>query len=95
MNEEVDVISLMNKEAEDTRYITECKCVKVLPPETASYGGGMSRLEKDAAGGRAVEGSSIERSSWTPYQLGQTEVCCSGTETRIWSMTHTEKQKHT
>lgn len=40
-----------------------CLRVCVLPPETASYGGGMSKWEKDAAGGRAVEGSSIDRSS--------------------------------
>lgn len=55
-------IFLVNEEAADVWY-----CVKVfvcvLPPETASYGGGMSKWEKDAAGGRAVEGSSIDRSS--------------------------------
>lgn len=40
-----------------------CLCVSILPPETASYGGGTSKWEKDAAGGKAVEGSSIETSS--------------------------------
>lgn len=49
-----------------------------LPPETASYGGGMSRFEKEDAGGRADAGSSMDRSSWTPYQLGQTDVCFRG-----------------
>lgn len=52
----------------------------MVPPETASYGGGISRWEKDVAGGRAVEGSSTDRSSWTPYQLGQTDVCYMGRE---------------
>lgn len=46
-----------------------------LPPDTASYGGGMSRWEKDDAGGGVGAGSSMDRSSWTPYQLGQPDVC--------------------
>lgn len=51
----------------------------LLPPETASYGGGgMSMWEKDEAGGRVGAGSSTDRSSWTPYQLGQTDVCFRG-----------------
>lgn len=57
----------MNEEAADSLYSAAFKsvraCVCALPPETASYGGGMSKWEKDAAGGRAVEGSSIDRSS--------------------------------
>lgn len=53
----------MNEEAADAWFSTVLKSVCVLPPETASYGGGMSSWEKDAAGGRAVEGSSIDRSS--------------------------------
>ncbi|TNN89021.1 hypothetical protein EYF80_000899 [Liparis tanakae] len=36
---------------------------KNMADETASYGGGMSMSEKDAAGGRFVEGSSTDRSS--------------------------------
>lgn len=51
----------------------------------------MSSWEKDAAGGRAVEGSSIERSSWTPYQLGQTDVCYRRKETELTINTHTHK----
>lgn len=49
-----------------------------LPPETASYGGGMSRWDKDEAGGGVGAGSSRDSSSWTPYQLGQTDVCFRG-----------------
>lgn len=63
----------------------------LLPPDTASYGGGMSSWEKDAAGGRAVEGSSSERSSWTPYQLGQTDVCYRRKETELITHMHTQK----
>lgn len=58
------LISLVNEEA--AGGMVQCcvdECVCVLPPETASYGGGMSNWEKDAAGGRAAEGSSIDRSS--------------------------------
>lgn len=54
-----------------------------LPPETASYGGGMSRWEKEEAGGRVGAGSSTDRSSWTPYQLGQTDVCFKGRKKEI------------
>lgn len=58
-------------------------CERALPPDTASYGGGgMSRLESDAGGGRAAEGSSIDRSSCTAYRLGHTDVCCGEKEPR-------------
>lgn len=48
---------------QQTHDIVLCLCLPLLPPETASYGGGTSMWEKDAAGGRAVEGSSIDTSS--------------------------------
>lgn len=57
------LISLVNEEAAGAWYSAVLMSVCVLPPETASYGGGMSNWEKDAAGGRAAEGSSIDRSS--------------------------------
>lgn len=74
MNEEVEGekirmkksswLSSVNEKAAGAWYAAVLKTVLcVLPPETASYGGGMSSWEKDAAGGRAVEGSSIDRSS--------------------------------
>lgn len=60
----------------------------VLPPETASYGGGMSRWESDDDGGREADGSPAEPSSWTPYQLGQIDVC--GAEAQYELNTHNQ-----
>lgn len=59
-----------------------------LPPETASYGGGMSNWEKDDAGGGVGAGSSMDRSSWTPYQLGQTDVCFRGERNKMFITNH-------
>lgn len=75
--------------------MSECTRGLALPPDTASYGGGgKSRLESDAVGGRPAECSSIDRSSCTAYKLGHTDVCCRDKKSRRQkSVTWAEKQE--